>query len=309
VGNLTVGGTGKTPIVECLARELAMRNCRVAILSRGYGGKSTKRHLFCKKWPRVVSDGSRVLLNGEEAGDEPFMLAKNLKGVVIISHRDRVKAARMAVNDYGCNMLILDDGFQYLKLHKQASILLLDKSNPLGNGRLLPRGSLREPISAMRRATHIILTRADVEANESLKILLEKHSTAPCMESCLIAEELRDSGGKTSTPLKALKGKRVAIFSGIANPKSFEDSIHATGAYIVLKRRFPDHYSFRASEIAQFFEETVDLRAEMIITTEKDMARLPACMTDVLPTFYLRIRAKITNGLDIWENFLCALHK
>ncbi|MDR2677232.1 MAG: tetraacyldisaccharide 4'-kinase [Puniceicoccales bacterium] len=307
VGNLTVGGTGKTPVVECLARELVARGRRVAILSRGYGSKSEKWRLLKKNRPRVVGDGQRILLKAEEAGDEALMLAQNLRGVVVISGKDRLKSAAMAMKDYGCDVLILDDGFQYLRLRGHVSILLMDKSNPFGNGHLLPRGVLREPISATRRATHILLTRAGGSPNESLNRLLKKYSEAPVMESFLIAQELHNSTGEASVSLKTLAGKRVAIFSGIANPGSFESFIHAAGAYVVLCRRFPDHYLFAADEINKICEEATDLRGEMIITTEKDMVRLPEGVASALPIFYLRIHAKITNGCGIWEKLLSDL--
>jgi tetraacyldisaccharide 4'-kinase len=305
VGNLTVGGTGKTPVVEALARELTARGRRVAILSRGYGSKREKWCFFKKNRPRVVSDGRRVLLKAREAGDEASMLAQSLRGVVVISGRDRLKSAAVAMKNHGCNVLILDDGFQYLRLRSQISILLMDKSNPFGNGHLLPRGILREPVSAMRRATHVLLTRADGSPNESLDRLLKKYSKFPAMESCPVARELRSPTGKI--PLPALAGKRVAIFSGIANPESFENFIHATGASIVHNRRFPDHYPFDASEIDQIREEAGKLRAEMVITTEKDLVRLPDGITGAMPIFYLRIHLEITKGREIWEDLLSNL--
>jgi tetraacyldisaccharide 4'-kinase len=304
VGNLTVGGTGKTTVVECLARELTKRGHRVAILSRGYGSKPEKGRLFTKNQPRIVSDGQRILLNAEAAGDEALMLAKNLQGVVVISGKNRLKSAAVAMKSYGCNMLILDDGFQYLRLRSQVSILLVDKSNPFGNGHFLPRGILREPISAMRRATHILLTRADGPPNESLNLLLKKHSKYPPMESCLIAKELRSSTQKAPISLQTLAGKRVAIFSGIANPESFENFIHAAGPHVVYNRRFPDHYSFDTEEITHICEEANNLHAEMIITTEKDLARLPDEIVHTRPIFYLRVYIKITKGQKIWENLL-----
>jgi tetraacyldisaccharide 4'-kinase len=306
VGNLTVGGTGKTPVVECLARELTARGRRVAILSRGYGRKSGP---FSGSKPRVVSDGQRIFPNAEEAGDEPFMLAQNLRDVVVICGKDRAESASMARKYYGCNVLILDDGFQYLKLRGQVSLLLVDKSNPFGNGHLLPRGILREPISALRRATHILLTRADGAPNEGLNSLLKKYSKAPVMESCLIAEGIRSPDGKISASLESLAGKRVAIFSGIANPESFENFISTAGACVVCNHRFPDHYSFDADEIDQICEESAGLRAEMIITTEKDLVRLPNGIVNTLPIFYLRIHVKIIKGQEIWENLLSALSK
>jgi tetraacyldisaccharide 4'-kinase len=306
VGNLTVGGTGKTPVVEYLARELTARGRRVAILSRGYG---SKHRLFSGSKPRVVSDGRRILLKAEEAGDEPFMLAKNLENVVVISGGNRLQSAFLARENYGCNVLILDDGFQYLRLRSQISLLLINKPNPFGNGHLLPRGVLREPISAMGKATHILLTRANSVSNENLNLLLKKYARAPLMESCLVTSELRSPDGVTFLPLKAVEGKRVATFSGIANPESFEDFINSAGACVLCNHRFPDHHSFSSEEIDQICKKSTGLLAEMLITTEKDVVRLPNDLIGALPIFYLRIHVKIIKGLETWENLLSDLSK
>ncbi|MFW5883155.1 MAG: tetraacyldisaccharide 4'-kinase, partial [Verrucomicrobiota bacterium] len=154
VGNLTMGGTGKTPVVETFARSLRDQGRKVAILSRGY--KSRKEPLFRRLWrgithkepppPKVVSDGERVLLDSELAGDEPFMLARNLPGVVVLVDKNRVKAGEYAIRRFGCDTLLLDDGYQYLPLKGRLNLVLVDKTNPFGNGAPIPRGILREPI-------------------------------------------------------------------------------------------------------------------------------------------------------------------
>ena len=158
VGNLTVGGTGKTPVVEKFARALRDRGRKVAILSRGY--KSKAPPFWEKIWhglthtaeppPRIVSDGVQVLLDSEQAGDEPYMLARNLPGVVVLVDKNRVKAGAYAIKRFGCDTLVLDDGFQYLPLKGRLNLLLVDKTNPFGNGRLLPRGILREPVKHLK---------------------------------------------------------------------------------------------------------------------------------------------------------------
>ena len=161
VGNLTVGGTGKTPVVERFAKELMEKGKKVAILSRGYKSKNDKTDssgssfLWRKvsRRPKVVSDGKEILLNSDEAGDEPFMLASNLPGAVVLAHKDRVNAGRFAIKKFGVNVIILDDGFQYLSLKGQLNLLLVDQTNPFGNRSLLPRGILREPIRHLSRAS------------------------------------------------------------------------------------------------------------------------------------------------------------
>ena len=167
IGNLTVGGTGKTPVVEAFARALAQRGRRVAILSRGY--KSTPRPLWRRIIakitfqesqipPKVVSDGRALLLDSEQAGDEPYMLASNLKDVVVLVDKDRVKSGRYAISRFGCDTLLLDDGFQYLALKSRLDICLVDRNNPFGNHYLLPRGTLREPIANLKRAHYLFIT-------------------------------------------------------------------------------------------------------------------------------------------------------
>ena len=184
VGNLTVGGTGKTPVVEKFARALRDQGRRVAILSRGYKSKAPP---MWKKWwywlshtaeppPRIVSNGEEVLLDSEQAGDEPYMLARNLPGVMVLVDKNRVKAGAFAIKQFGCDTLILDDGFQYLPLKGRLNLLLVDKTNPFGNGFLLPRGILREPISHLKRASYVFLTKSNGERDVELEDLIQQHN-------------------------------------------------------------------------------------------------------------------------------------
>jgi len=184
VGNLTVGGTGKTPVVEKFARALRDRGRKVAILSRGYKSKAPP---FWKKWwywlshtaeppPRIVSDGKQVLLDSEEAGDEPYMLARNLPGVLVLVDKNRVKAGTYAIKRFGCDTLVLDDGFQYLPLKGRLNLLLVDKTNPFGNGFTLPRGILREPIHHLKRASYVFLTKSDGQRDRELEDLIQTYN-------------------------------------------------------------------------------------------------------------------------------------
>src|SRR5881628_637488 len=185
IGNLTVGGTGKTPVVEKFARELRDQGRTVAILSRGYRSKPpplTRRlinRLFFRRErtpPRVVSDGKSLLLDSETAGDEPFMLASNLKDVIVLVDKDRVKAGRYAIEKFGCDTLLLDDGFQYWKLAgRRRDIVLIDFQTPFGNEHLLPRGTLREPPSHLSRANTIFITKSDGET-AGLRARIGKHN-------------------------------------------------------------------------------------------------------------------------------------
>src|SRR5687767_2659634 len=192
IGNLTVGGTGKTPVVEKFARELQDQGRHVAILSRGYRSKPPplRKRLINKllfrsdsEPPRIVSDGKSLLLDSETAGDEPYMLASNLKDVVVLVDKDRVKAGRYAIEKFGCDTLLLDDGFQYWKLRgRRRDIVLVDCQQPFGNERLLPRGTLREPPTHLARASTIFITKSDGKAEELRKRIALYNSTAPVIE-------------------------------------------------------------------------------------------------------------------------------
>jgi tetraacyldisaccharide 4'-kinase len=314
VGNLTVGGTGKTPIVELLARELTKRGRRVAVLSRGYRSKSSSRLLRLLRSishgneppPRIVSDGKQLLLNSEIAGDEPYMLAKNLPGVVVLTDKNRVKAGNYAVNKFHCDTLLLDDGFQYLHLLGQHNLLLIDSGNPIGNGYLLPRGILREPPAAMGRATHIFITKVDGEVGQQVYELLNRHGVAevPLTECRHEPKILIDIQEGSPVPIGEIARKRVGIFCGIAVPESFEAFIRRSGATIVLRRYFPDHYRFSMDDVERIFERACEQGAEMVLTTEKDAVRLQPQWIYPLPTYYLRIEIDILRGRENFEALL-----
>ncbi|MDP0501415.1 MAG: tetraacyldisaccharide 4'-kinase [Verrucomicrobiota bacterium JB022] len=310
VGNLTVGGTGKTPVVEKLARHLQAKGRTVAILSRGY--KSKKEPFYHKWWrwfthaeaepPRIVSNGQEVLLDSEVAGDEPFMLAKNLPGVVVLTDKDRVKAGIYAIRHFGADTLILDDGFQYFRLKDHFQLLLIDKSNPFGNGQLLPRGILREPISHLRRASYVFLTKSDGKADPELEALIRQHRPDTELIECTHQPRfLQALNGSERLDLDQLEGHKVAAFSAIAVPESFEKFVDQYGANIVLRRRFLDHHRFREEEIQDLYAEAAAAGAEWLITTEKDAVRIPADWAQPLPVYYLRVEIAIIAGAEDFE--------
>ena len=310
VGNLTAGGTGKTPVVEKFARALHERGRKVAILSRGYKSKTPP---FWKKWwwalthaeeppPRVVSDGEHVLLDSEHAGDEPFMLARNLPGVVVLVDKNRVKAGAYAIKRFGCDTLILDDGFQYLRLKGRLNLLLVDKTNPFGNGHLLPRGVLREPIKHLSRASYVFLTKSNGHRDAELEALIEKHNPGVDVIECAHRPQyLRRLGvppGATNErePLTFLKGRRVLAFSGIATPESFEKFLRDFGALLVARERFLDHYRYADEDIAELFELARKEGADCLVTTEKDAVRITERSDWPLPVYYLRLEIDIISG-------------
>ena len=305
VGNLTVGGTGKTPVVEMFAKALRDRGRKVAILSRGY--KSKAPPLWRKWWfwlnhteeppPRIVSDGEKVLLDSELAGDEPFMLARNLPGVVVLVDKNRVKAGAFAIKKFGCDTLVLDDGFQYLPLKGRLNLLLVDKTNPFGNGFLLPRGILREPVKHLQRASYVFLTKSKGVRDEELEALIQKFNpTAEIIECAHKPQYLQRIDTDERLSLSALAGRKIGALSGIAAPESFEAFLRETGAKLVYTRRFLDHYRFTHEDLVGVYGEAEDAGVELMVTTEKDAVRIAASEKFPMPCYYLRLEIEILRG-------------
>jgi len=306
IGNLTVGGTGKTPVVEKFARELQDQGRTVAILSRGYRSKPpplTKRLidrlLFRSDTtpPRVVSDGKNLLLDSETAGDEPYMLASNLKDVVVLVDKDRVKSGRYAIEKFGCDTLLLDDGFQYWKLAgRRRDIVLIDCQAPFGNEYLLPRGTLREPPSHLARANTIFITKSDDNTGALRARIARLNSRAGIIECIHHPLYFEDVFTGERHWLELIKGKRIASLSGIAQPESFEKSLKAQGADLVYAKRFADHHRFTQQEVINTINRSKKKQAEMIITTQKDAVRFPKIDRRDLPIYFMRVEIKILHG-------------
>jgi tetraacyldisaccharide 4'-kinase len=310
VGNLTVGGTGKTPVVEMLARALRDRGRKVAILSRGY--KSKAPPFWKKAWygithtdeppPRVVSDGQNVLLDSEQAGDEPYMLARNLSGVVVLVDKNRVKSGAYAIKKFGCDTLVLDDGFQYLALKGRLNLLLVDKTNPFGNGHLLPRGILREPVKHLRRANYVFLTKSNGRRDAELEALIARYQPEADVIECVhrpqYLQRLDAKPGAEAgrEPLAWLKGRRIFAFSGIATPESFEKFLRDLGALLVGRERFLDHYRYTPEDLADLYDAAERERADCLVTTEKDAVRIADPGGSPLPVYYLRLEIEIIRG-------------
>ena len=300
IGNVTAGGTGKTPVTEIFARTLAAEGRKVAILSRGYRRKEAPwwQRLFTQviEKPLVVSDGKHVLLDSSTGGDEPYMLASNLPGVAVVVDRNRVKAGRYAVKRLGCDTIILDDGFQYQKLKHSIEVVLVDATNPFGNGNMLPRGILREPVRNLRRADIVFLTkcRGDVSA---VKAEIRRHNaTAEIVECNHTPRVLKDVWSREEFSLDWLRGKTVCTLSGIASPKGFENSLRHLGAKVVWCERYADHHRYDASEILYALNRTADMGADALVTTEKDAVRFPRFETSPVRCLYLRIAIEILAG-------------
>jgi len=315
VGNITVGGTGKTPVVELLARTLRERGREVAILSRGYKSRRLDRP---QQWasrdgrqipghmmPKVVSTGSALLLDSKFAGDEPFMLAKNLDGVRVVVDKNRVKAGRFAIRELEADTLLLDDGMQYLDLAHSLDVVLVDSRAPFGTGWLLPRGTLREPPRNLKRAGFILITKCDGSSNEELIQRIRRYNrTAEIIECTHGPVHLENVFTRERMPLDFLKGKWVGAISAIAVPEAFEGSLRDLGAKVEIQRRFSDHHRFSRRDVEKFMQRCIERDMEMIVTTEKDAVRFPRPASIDVPVYFLRIEVRLLSGEDAWERLL-----
>ena len=312
IGNLTVGGTGKTPVVEKFARELRDAGRNVAILSRGYRSKPKPfavwffDKIFFREDqtpPRVVSDGKSLLLDSDMAGDEPYMLASNLRDVVVLVDKDRVKSGRYAIEKFGCDTLVLDDGFQYWDLRgRRHDVVLIDRQQPFSNEHLLPRGTLREPPSHLARAQTIFITKSDGKTAELRKRIEELNSEAAiieCIHSPLYLEDIFTGERKA---LDLLQGKKVGSLSGIAQPESFEHSLVSLGAELVYSKRFADHHRFTQQEVLNAINRSKKRQAEVIITTQKDAVRFPKIDRRDIPIYFMRVEIKILSGANDFQD-------
>ena len=308
IGNVTAGGTGKTPVTEIFARTLSAEGRKVAILSRGYRRKEAPwwRRLFTQVIdpPLVVSDGRHVLLDSTTGGDEPYMLASNLPGVAVVVDRNRVKAGRYAIKRLGCNTIILDDGFQYQKLKHSVEVLLVDATNPFGNGNMLPRGILREPARRLKRADIIFLTKCHGDVSAVRNEIRRYNRTAEIVECNHTPKLLRDVWSREEYPLSWLQGKTTCTLSGIASPKGFENSLRRLGARVVWCERYADHHRYDSSEILYALNRTADMGADALVTTEKDAVRFPRLETTPVRCLYLRIAIEILSGAESFDQII-----
>jgi tetraacyldisaccharide 4'-kinase len=295
VGNITVGGTGKTPLVITLAKGLMGRGIPMAILSRGYKGKGSSRPL--------VSDGKTVLLSPEESGDEPFQMAKALKGIPVLVGKDRFSNGQLALQQFDIRGVLLDDGYQHLQLHRDLNILLIDSEIGFGDHHLLPRGILREPLEHLRRAHLFLLTKVEDPENCRLleKMLREIHPSSPVFHSHYEPQGLIGSDGEW-VGLQALKGKKALAVSGIANPAHFSLLLRKCGMEIVREMIFPDHHRFTSKDLFAIEKESKE--ADWTVTTEKDIVKLGKMKIVRPPLLALRIEMKIWEEEEFYKKIL-----
>src|SRR5437667_10737614 len=281
IGNLTVGGTGKTPIVEKFARALQAGGRRIAILSRGYKSVPRKRNWFTSLRgdfdpPRVVSDGKSLLLDSLTAGDEPDMLAHNLKDVIVLLDKNRVKSGRLAIDKWQVDTLLIDDGLQSLHLKHRLDMVLVDRQAPFGNEFLLPRGMLREAPRNLRRASYIFITKNTGESNDALVKRIRRYNrTAEIIECGHKPLYLQNVFTGEQVPLESLRGEFIGSLCAIAAPESFERALGNLGAHVHLTKRYIDHHYYTEAELISFIKRCIRRDLAMIVTTEKDSVRMP----------------------------------
>ena len=293
VGNITMGGTGKTPLVMYIGERLREKGADLAILTRGYRRQS-------KKMIELKDQN----FSWKEVGDEPFLLSGKLPNVPVFIQKNRFEAGSKALSKHGVKMLILDDGFQHWRLHRDVDIVVIDCLNPFGGKRLFPAGYLREPLTALRRADVFVLNRADHAANieEITRVLNRYNPGALKCESVYLLESVRDFTDHSLVDAETLKGKRAVAFSGIANPFSFERTLKSSGIKIVKHFKFSDHFPYAEKDIIRLQEDSMKLGAEVILTTEKDAVRIPDIRPLRIPVNVIGVRLKITKGEeDFWR--------
>jgi len=287
VGNLTVGGTGKTPLVEWIANQLAQSGLHVTVLTRGYGRSSSGRV--------IVSDGGVIRSNVDEAGDEPFLLAQNLIGrAAVISDANRVAAASWAIDNLKTDVFILDDAFQHQRIKRDLNILTIDATNPWGDRSLLPKGKLREPIDELSRADCVVITRAaGPRVNELRGEIASKWPELPTFVSSIEFVGLRKLDEINSSPeISAIRVMPVAAFCGIGNPESFFSLVRGAGYQLKDTSAFRDHHKYTQADIDRVVNHAAHNGAGAILTTAKDAVKLKS-LSFALPCYVVNIATKI----------------
>ena len=290
VGNITVGGTGKTPMVEWLARRLKDTGRRPAILSRGY---------------RPLNERDPA---GDRKNDERLLLEENLPGVLHFAHPDRVRAGREAIAA-GADCLVLDDGFQHLRLHRDVNIALIDARDPFGHGTTLPAGPLREPLSALLDADAAVISHADtVPAHQLASLrrrLAELTGHAPLVEAVHRPAALI-TADHASLPPAYLAGRRALLFCAIAGPEHFLETARRLGASVPAAHFFPDHFHYRPEHLVRLVQSCRRVNAEVALTTQKDAVKIARAWQGAIPLLVLRIEFHITSGRGELERLLQA---
>lgn len=286
IGNITVGGSGKTPMAIYLADALTKKGKKVVVLSRGYKSKN--------KDIDIVSDGKNIFLNPDEAGDEPFLIAKKTKNIPVVIGKDRYKAGLFAVDRFQPDIIILDDGFQHIRLKRDKDIVLIDSIRGFGNGHLLPRGILREPIDSLKRADNIFISNDKNE--EIIHKIRASGAAAPLKSFKYKPSGFVNLADDTMIEPDKLKNKNILAFAGIANPISFFKTLEGLGIAIKEKMVFPDHHKYNSKDIDKIKTHTNSI--DCFITTEKDGVKIKDLLSGNIVVYALSIDVEICNEAE-----------
>ncbi len=287
IGNITTGGTGKTPLVEIMAKTLHQSGRKVAILSRGYGSNNLSQK------------------NNDIVNDECLVLRENLQDVQIFAGKDRVKNGEKVIRNYGIDCIILDDGFQHFKLRRDLDVVVIDSLNPFGGEYLVPRGSLREPLKNLRRADIFIISHCDQSSENAIKSicmrLKQLNADAPVCESIHRPVHVEDLTGSSILELEWLKGKRIYGLSAIGNPESFAFTLKELGADLIKHRIYYDHHVYTMEEIDGVVSEANSLGADAIVVTQKDIVKIKKMNIKGANILSLKIELEITKGIELYN--------
>ena len=287
IGNITTGGTGKTPLVESMARYLLEKNKKVAILSRGYGGNNPLKK------------------NNDNVSDECLILRENLLDVPVLAGKDRVSNGKKAIREFGVDCLLLDDGFQHLKLKRDLDIVVIDSLNPFGGENLIPRGSLREPLRNLGRAGLFIISHCNQSKEKTIKSIYTKlnhvNNDAPVCESIHWPVHIENITDGSILGPEWLKGKRIYGLSAIGNPESFTYTLKELGADLIKHRKFHDHHNYNREEIGDVVYEAKLLGVDAIVVTQKDIVKIRKMDINDFNILSLKIETQITKGIELYE--------
>ncbi len=299
IGNITVGGTGKTPMVHYVASLLKGFGMEVAVISRGYGG-------YAQRSGGIVSNGKITLMGPRASGDEPQLLASKLKGIPLLVGKDRYGAGRLAISRFGASVLVLDDAFQHLPLKRDLDLLLLDSTRPFGNGYCIPRGTLREPVEQIKRASSFILTRWPGDDNLTReRSIIESHAQGRPIFRCMhVPETLFVPGRKSFLDLASLKGQNLFAFSGIARNECFHEIIAKLEGCLSGFLEFPDHHRYADDDLRLIWKRARDLKADNIITTEKDYVNIWTDMPSTPRLLVLAVSISFGDDTQAFTSYL-----
>ncbi len=298
LGNLTLGGSGKTPMVELAVQTLAELGAAPAVVSRGYQRQT--------RGVQVVADHDGVRLGPRASGDEPFLLAGHLGGVPVIVGENRYEAGRLAVERFQASVIVLDDGFQNRTIAKDLEVLVVNGRAPWGSGRLFPRGTLREPLTALRRAHVVVVTNPPSAADfDAVTEMLRRHrARAPIVSASYRAVEARRAADEQRLPPSALRGRRLLAFAGLGSPRGFADTLASVGLEACGLTAFPDHHWYAEADLDELSRRARAAGAEGLITTEKDWVRLSELPLPRLPLWVLTVRMVLDVNREAWVQAL-----